>query len=346
MNRNWSLRGTTAALAVAAAAFSAPAHAEGFYIGLNGGWNWAQNQKVDNSTLGIAGATGTYKAKHDDGYAINGAVGYAWNNNFRTELEIGYKENEYKTAMGVGAMNGKAQVWSAMANVYYDIPVDFALKPYIGAGIGIANWDAKGGVSTSPIRFNDDTTDVAWQGIAGVGYNINPNWTLNIEYRYFETPIGSSSGPKGIRNDYSSQMALIGLRYNFGVQQQAVVEQRAAAPAPAPVKAPRSYLVFFDFDRSDLTPEAVNIVRTAASNAKSGNVTRIEVTGHADRSGSDAYNLRLSQRRAQTVQAELVRDGIAADQIAIFAKGESQPLVPTPDGVREPQNRRVEIVYK
>jgi outer membrane protein OmpA-like peptidoglycan-associated protein/outer membrane protein W len=346
MTRNWSLRGTAAALAIAAASFSAPAHADGFYIGLNGGWNWAQHQKVDVGALGIAGARGTYKAKYDDGYGINGAVGYGWDNGFRTELEIGYKENQFKNALGVGGMNGRSQVWSAMANVYYDIPVSFALKPYVGGGLGVANWDAKGGLTNSPFRFNDDSTDIAWQAIAGVGYNIDPNWTLSLEYRYFETPLGSSSGPKGIRNDYSTQMALVGLRYNFGVQQQQAVVQRAVAPAPAPVQAPRSYLVFFDFDRSDLTPEGTNIVRTAASNAKSGNVTRIEVTGHADRSGSDAYNLRLSQRRAQTVQSELVRDGVPTDQIAIFAKGESQPLVPTPDGVREPQNRRVEIVYK
>jgi OmpA-OmpF porin, OOP family len=347
MIRNWSLRGATAALAIAAAAFTAaPAHAEGFYIGLNGGWNWAQNQKVDVGTLGITGATGTYKAKQDDGYAINGAVGYGWGNGFRTELEIGYKENQYKTARGIGPMNGRAQIWSAMANVYYDIPVGFALRPYIGGGIGVANWDAKGGISASPFRFNDDTTDVAWQGIAGVGYDINPNWTLSVEYRYFETPIGGGGGPKGIRNDYSSQMALIGLRYNFAVVQQ-VVERPAPPPAPAPVvQAPRSYLVFFDFDRSDLTPEGARIVQTAAANSKAAGVTRIEVTGHTDTSGSVEYNLRLSQRRAQTVQAELIRDGVPADQIAIFAKGKSEPLVPTGDGVREPQNRRVEIVYK
>jgi outer membrane protein OmpA-like peptidoglycan-associated protein len=130
------------------------------------------------------------------------------------------------------------------------------------------------------------------------------------------------------------------------VAQNTVSQASYAPPAPAPRQAPRSYLVFFDFDRSDLTPEATNIVRTAADNAKAGNVTRIDVTGHADRSGSDQYNLRLSQRRAQTVQAELVRDGVPADQISISAKGESQPLVPTADGVREPQNRRVEIVYR
>ena len=72
--------------------------------------------------------------------------------------------------------------------------------------------------------------------------------------------------------------------------------------------------------------------------------TRIEVAGHADRSGSPQYNQRLSQRRADNVAAELVRQGVSRGDIAVSAYGETRPLVPTADGVREPQNRRVEIV--
>jgi outer membrane protein OmpA-like peptidoglycan-associated protein len=75
-------------------------------------------------------------------------------------------------------------------------------------------------------------------------------------------------------------------------------------------------------------------------------VTRIEVAGHADRSGTPAYNQKLSLRRAQTVAAELVRLGVAQNEIDIEAFGDTHPLVPTAAGVREPQNRRVEIVLK
>jgi outer membrane protein OmpA-like peptidoglycan-associated protein len=70
------------------------------------------------------------------------------------------------------------------------------------------------------------------------------------------------------------------------------------------------------------------------------------VTGHADRAGPDSYNMALSMRRADAVKAVLVREGVPANQIAVVARGESQPLVPTADGVREPQNRRVEIVLQ
>jgi len=107
----------------------------------------------------------------------------------------------------------------------------------------------------------------------------------------------------------------------------------------------RSYVVFFGWDSAELTPEARSVVQAAAQSARESRVTRIELTGHADRSGSDAYNMSLSQRRADAVKAELVRLGLAANQIGTAARGESQPLVPPADGVREPQNRRVQIVF-
>ena len=115
----------------------------------------------------------------------------------------------------------------------------------------------------------------------------------------------------------------------------------AVKPAPAP----RSYLVFFDFNRSDLTPQATQIVDQAAGNAAPAHATQLTVTGHTDTVGSDAYNMRLSRRRAESVAARLEKDGVPASEIEIVAKGKRDLLVPTADGVREPQNRRVQIVY-
>jgi len=104
--------------------------------------------------------------------------------------------------------------------------------------------------------------------------------------------------------------------------------------------------VFFDWDRADLTDRARQIIAEAAQATTRVQVTRIEVAGHADRSGTPAYNQGLSQRRAQNVAAELVRLGVARQEISTQAFGESRPLVATADGVREPQNRRVEIVVR
>ena len=116
-------------------------------------------------------------------------------------------------------------------------------------------------------------------------------------------------------------------------------------PPVAPATTPKSYLVFFDFNKSDLTSQAVSIVSQAAANAGPAKVTQLTVTGHTDTVGSDAYNMRLSRRRAESVAAQLEKDGIPSSEIAIIAKGKRDLLVPTADGVKEPQNRRVQIVY-
>ena len=114
----------------------------------------------------------------------------------------------------------------------------------------------------------------------------------------------------------------------------------------APQTEARTYLVFFDWDRADLTDRARQIVAAAARTSTSTNTTNIEVQGNADLSGTHAYNQRLSLRRAQTVAAELVRDGVPRTAISIQAFGDSRPLVPTAPGVREPQNRRVAIILR
>jgi iron complex outermembrane receptor protein len=140
-------------------------------------------------------------------------------------------------------------------------------------------------------------------------------------------------------------------RYKFGgpVESSSVA---AASYTPPPVVAAkpatmaRSYMVFFDFNKSDLTPQATAIVDTAAKNAGPSKATELVVTGHTDTVGSDAYNMRLSRRRAESVAAELEKQGIKSSEIEIVAKGKHDLLVPTGDGVREPQNRRVTIVYE
>jgi outer membrane protein OmpA-like peptidoglycan-associated protein len=124
----------------------------------------------------------------------------------------------------------------------------------------------------------------------------------------------------------------------------------AAPPVRFPIIEPPirdgTYLVFFDWDRADLSTRARQIVAQAAQASTHIGVTRIEANGYTDLSGSVAYNERLSIRRAKSVAAELVRDGVSASEISIHGYGESNPLVPTKPGVREPQNRRVEIIFR
>ena len=138
------------------------------------------------------------------------------------------------------------------------------------------------------------------------------------------------------------------VKYRFGGENEPDATPAAYTPPPVVAAAPsvaKSYLVFFDFNKSDLTPQAVTVVDQAAANAAPAKVTRISVTGHTDTVGSDAYNIRLSRRRAESVASQLEKDGIPSSEIEIFAKGKRDLLVPTADGVKEPQNRRVQIVY-
>ena len=119
-----------------------------------------------------------------------------------------------------------------------------------------------------------------------------------------------------------------------------------APPPPPPPPAPECEdpkLVFFEFDVAEAPAEANQVVDFVTGNYEQCNWSSLTVVGHADRSGSNAYNDALSQARAENVQSLLIASGVAATNVSIDFKGETEPRVPTEDGVREPQNRRVEI---
>ena len=117
-------------------------------------------------------------------------------------------------------------------------------------------------------------------------------------------------------------------------------------PPPPPVVAPPSYMVFFDWDRSNLSAQALNTIKQAAQAFKTKGNARITATGHTDTSGSEQYNMALSLRRANAVKDALVREGVPATAISVIGRGEQGLLVQTGPNVREPQNRRVEIVIQ
>jgi len=118
--------------------------------------------------------------------------------------------------------------------------------------------------------------------------------------------------------------------------------QAAAQPAAAPGPG-REFRVYFEFDRAELLPEAQQILHQVAALAKQESGVRVMLVGKADRAGSDGYNMRLSKRRADVVRNALTQDGVPPNRIDTKWVGEREPPVPTPDGVREPRNRVVEI---
>ena len=124
----------------------------------------------------------------------------------------------------------------------------------------------------------------------------------------------------------------------------AELEKPVAAPAAIPAK-PSDFLVFFDWDKYNLTPEAMKIIADAVAAAKKEGAKTIKVVGHTDTSGSAAYNMGLSVRRANAVAQQMIKLGIPATSIVTEGRGQEDLLVPTPDGVREPQNRRAAISF-
>jgi OmpA-OmpF porin, OOP family len=112
-----------------------------------------------------------------------------------------------------------------------------------------------------------------------------------------------------------------------------------------PASGEDAYLVFFAWDQATLTPVALTVLDQVEADYAVGRPARIVIAGHADRSGPEAYNQALSERRAQSVAQALGQRGIPTSTMRVEGHGEADPRVPTADGVREPQNRRVEIVF-
>jgi outer membrane protein OmpA-like peptidoglycan-associated protein len=298
----------------------------GFYVGMEGGANWNFNH-----SMGFANAYPT------TGWAAGAILGYDFVGP-RIELEGVFRQNStYFTGLGTfGSFNASRDLnqVAVMANLLYDFAPGAVITPYIGAGAGVAFVDGMDIFGTTTSLSN---TVFAYQGIIGVGYNVDSNLRINLDARYHGTTDPASAYGNWNNNNIT---ALLSVTYKFG-------QPVAAAPPPAPAapSAP-SFMVFFDWDRSNLSQQALSTIQQAADAYRTRGSARITATGHTDTSGPASYNMALSLRRANAVKDALVRDGVPATAISVVGRGETQPLVPTGDGVREPQNRRVEIVIE
>ncbi|MBV9785671.1 MAG: OmpA family protein [Acidisphaera sp.] len=336
----------------------------GLYIGAGAGVNILQTEHAQRSpALGI----GKTKDQSNAGFAGVGSVGYGLGNGLRFELEGDYRWNRFRHIEGTRFptnAGGSQENYGAMGNVLYDFDIGMPMfYPYVGLGAGymwthFQNVHANG--TNFPFAFstNDTFGNPAYQAIIGASFPVPPipGLSFTAEYRFMGllntasyhsavvTPGHQARGNYDVNDDFNHSV-LLGVRYAFGVAPPPpppapVVTQ---PPQPAPT---RTYLVFFDWDRADLTDRARQIIGEAAQASTRVQYTRIEVNGYTDLSGTPQYNQRLSVRRAQSVAAELVRDGVPRQSINIQGFGETHPLVPTAQGVREPQNRRVEIIIR
>ena len=341
----------------------------GLYVGAGVGANYREA-----TTANIPAVTvGNDKVSTRWGWAAVGSIGWGFGNGIRAELEGNYRNNSVRNML-LGPVRGNPaggtiHQYGLMGNAFYDfalgdpLSMGVSITPYIGGGLGYVWNDYRNVIgrnsATNRVSIDGSEGRFAYQAIGGVAFGLGsmvPGLSLTTEYRFFGTnnpaitsgninnngqTVVSSVSPRNYNPTNVNHSVLVGLRYAFNAPRPAPAPAPAAAPAPA-----RTFLVFFDWDRADLTDRARQIIAEAANNARTVGSTRIEVSGHADRTGSAAYNQRLSERRAEAVAAELVRRGIARNQITTQGFGFDRPLVPTAMGVREPQNRRVEIVLR
>ena len=318
---------------VAVGALSVSAHAadrHGWYFGLEGGI-----VKV-NDNNGFFGDNVTY----ENGWAGLGEIGYAFNGHWRVELEAGMRRNRIDKVDGVSTNEGDLRNYTGFVNAIWDAPISNKWALSLGAGVGIDD------VYQNLFGFHQTDTVFAAQGIVGLSYQMSTHWDLDLNYRYLwadQPSVGLMSCNQrqtcSDSIDVRKQTISIGFRYGFD-------EPPAPAPAPAPVMAPpppKHFIIFFGFNKCNITAEADSVLSEAASAAKSSGSASVTIVGHTDTVGSTKYNQKLSECRANAAKSNLVGKGVPEGAISASGKGETELMVQTGDGVKEPQNRRATV---
>lgn len=217
-----------AVVAVGLAGVCGGVHADGLYLGLSGGVAWLED--ADNEGSGLSAEDTT-----EAGRIVAGALGYAWAGGWRAEAELSHRKNDFDQVtinadgglgaqLGFGSLNGATldiggdvTSLAGMANVYYDVPTGWAIRPYVGAGLGVARIDAK--LDLGPLRLVDESdTVLAWQLKAGLSYPATDRISLSLGYRYFETQdaeLSETVGGRTFDSEYRSHSIELGLRVSF-----------------------------------------------------------------------------------------------------------------------------------
>ena len=357
------------ASALASSALSGTAYAEGTgpYITIEGGAVKQESAEVTSS--GGYEHTDRFKT----GWEAGGALGYDFGH-FRLEAEGFYDRSILKSQTRPGGtplpngvflqsdgLNGHTDTYAGMGNILLGIGHWGGVKAYVGGGAGYARVHL---IEVLPTvgQIRDHNEGFAWQGLAGLTMPISHNVDFGVRYRYFR-PDGADhftySDGTDRKVSLRSHSLLATLTVNFGREAAPVA---APAPAPMPEMAPPPppppppapivaacnkgpYITFFDWDKADISPEAAGILDSAVQAYGNCGTIPIMLAGYTDSSGSPKYNVGLAARRDAAVEGYLTGHGIAANSISSHAYGEANQRVPTADGVRELQNRRVEITY-
>ncbi|MFT8431134.1 MAG: OmpA family protein [Acetobacter orientalis] len=366
MRLRMALLATT--LMAAAPAVASATTITGPYVDLGGGYDLTQTQSFKVKGTDEDGHwSDKAKIHHKNGWTGYASFGWGFGNGLLAEVEGTYlRSNLNGNAVSGVSTHCKDSSYGGFGNLVYDIDlkqfgIDAPVTPFIGAGAGYL-WTKEQANFGNPTAGSLHGTrgGFAYQAIVGAAIDTGvPGLQVTAQYRMIGQPGSFRNGQftfsgEGASTNHTSidhrfnHLFMLGLRYAFDTAPPpAAPAPVVAAPAPLPA---RSYLVFFDWDASALSARARQIVAEAAQASTHVQTTRIEVNGYTDNSAAhpgprgEKYNLGLSNRRADSVKAELIRDGVPATAIDIHGYGEAHPLVATGPNTREPQNRRVEII--
>jgi OOP family OmpA-OmpF porin len=367
------MRKLAISLALASTALASPALARDnqWYVGVDGGAMIVEDIALDIAVQEDAASLDTKKA-----FDIGGVVGYDFGG-FRLESEVSYRNADVSgfnsptpqipsdsgstlAPGGSYAVGGNTTALSFMVNGLFDFGDDDGIQGFIGGGVGVARVDVQTVYALPPL-LDDSDTGFAWQALAGVRAPLSNSWDVGLKYRFFNADnVGLVDRlGRAVDTRFRSHSLMGSLIYNFGGAPAPV--EVAPPPPPPPYVAPPPppppppppapvcntgpYIVFFDWDKSNLRPDAASVLDNAAAQYSNCGSAKVMLAGHADKSGTAKYNVGLSERRNDTVRAYLETKGVSAGAIATKAFGETAPLVQTADGEREPQNRRVEVSY-
>ncbi|KAA6182138.1 OmpA family protein [Pseudomonas veronii] len=274
--------------------------------------------------------------KHiEDGYNPGARIGYFLTDDLSLNLSYD-KTNHTRSNDGTGSQKIKGDTGSLTAQYHFGQAGVDSLRPYVEGGFG---HQSRGNVQADGHSGRDQST----LAIAGAG--VKYYFTNNL---YARAGVEADYALDNGKWDYS---ALVGLGVNFGGNAGAAAPAPTPAPAPEPVPEPEAPVaqvvrveldVKFDFDKAVVKPNSYGDVKNLADFMAQYPATNVEVAGHTDSVGPDAYNQKLSQRRADAVKQVLVKDGVAPSRITAVGYGESRPVADNATEAGRAINRRVE----
>ncbi|MGH8210120.1 MAG: OmpA family protein [Steroidobacteraceae bacterium] len=380
MKRLWPhalQRSVLAVLLLAASPLIAQAD-DGPYIGVEAGANWEspQNLKENRNVFDRVHFDTGFAAGITGGYSfVNG-----WRPELELDHRRNDLNHDFLGKAGGfdGADSALANIWydfKAPSRLFS------VLHPYLGVGVGAVRSYYTNAALEGVRVNDYAATEFGYQAGAGVSYDLTPNLTLSLDYRHLWTNRGSFhdtfnaplESPASIEQRYQGQTAMLSVRYSFGARATAAAPVEPPAPpplppppptpprpvasAPPPCHAPAGFkvdadchiieqtivvrAVDFTFNSVQLTVPAHQTLDQVASALMVQPELKVEIQGHTDSTGSKAFNLKLSQRRAEAVKGYLIDKGVDGSTLTARGYGETMPAASNDTAEGRARNRRV-----